>query len=131
MSVLSIGVYGLAFGGWASNNKYSLLGGLRASAQLVCYELCARRSRSSLVVMMSGSVERTRARSILRGSSAPDQARVEHLRRREHLARCLPAACSAFTMLFICALAENNRLPFDLPECEAELVGGYHTEYSS
>ena len=122
MSVLSVAVYGLAFGGWASNSKYSLLGGLRASAQVISYELALGLSIIS-VLMFAGTVDpqeivRNQVKSgwnILGGGNP-------------WLAIC---GLVSFILFFVSALAENNRLPFDLPECEAELVGGYHTEYSS
>jgi NADH-quinone oxidoreductase subunit H len=130
MSVLSIAVYGLAFGGWASNNKYSLLGGLRASAQLVSYELALALSIIAVLMMTAGYKDE------LLGTLDP-RAIVE--RQIEHGWNIigggnwwlLPSGLIGFILFFISALAENNRLPFDLPECEAELVGGYHTEYSS
>jgi NADH-quinone oxidoreductase subunit H len=130
MSVLSIAVYGLAFGGWASNNKYSLLGGLRASAQLVSYELALSLSIIAVLMMSAGHPD-TRL-----GTLDP---RVIVQRQIEHgwnivgggNLKLLPAGLLGFLLFFVSALAENNRLPFDLPECEAELVGGYHTEYSS
>ena len=122
MSVLSVAVYGLAFGGWASNSKYSLLGGLRASAQLISYELALALSIVT-AVMLSESID---PQAIVRrqvengwnvfGGGNP---------------WLLPSGIVAFVLFFVSALAENNRLPFDLPECEAELVGGYHTEYSA
>ncbi len=130
MSVLSIAVYGLAFGGWASNNKFSLLGGLRASAQLVSYELALGLSIIAVLMMSAGHKDE------LLGTLDP-RAIVE--RQIEHgwniigggnIWLALPGMLG-FILFFISALAENNRLPFDLPECEAELVGGYHTEYSS
>jgi NADH-quinone oxidoreductase subunit H len=122
MSVLSVGVYGITLGGWASNNKYSLLGALRASAQLISYELTLGLT-ILLVVMMTGSLD--------------PQVIVAH--QIEHGWNIfgggnpwlLPTGLLATLMFFICALAENNRLPFDLAESEAELVGGFHTEYSA
>ena len=130
MSVLSVAVYGLAFGGWASNNKYSLLGGLRASAQLVSYELALGLSIIA-VLMMSGGYP-------TEGFGTLDPRAIV-ARQIEHGWNLfgggnwwlLPSGLFGFILFFISALAENNRLPFDLPECEAELVGGYHTEYSS
>jgi NADH-quinone oxidoreductase subunit H len=130
MSVLSIAVYGLAFGGWASNNKYSLLGGLRASAQLVSYELALGLSIIAVLMMSAGNPD------TLLGTLDP---RVIVQRQIEHGWNIvgggnlwlLPSGILGFILFFVSALAENNRLPFDLPECEAELVGGYHTEYSS
>jgi NADH-quinone oxidoreductase subunit H len=122
MSVLSIAVYGLAFGGWASNNKWSLLGGLRSSAQMISYELTLGLTIIT-AIMMSGSidpvtiVERQAERGWnIIGGGSPLLA---------------PFGVVAAILFYVASLAENNRLPFDLPECEAELVGGYHTEYSS
>jgi NADH-quinone oxidoreductase subunit H len=130
MSVLSIAVYGLAFGGWSSNNKYSLLGGLRASAQLVSYELALGLSIIAALMISAGHPDETL------GTLDPRvivQRQVEHgwnILGGGNLALAL-SGLLGFILFFISALAENNRLPFDLPECEAELVGGYHTEYSS
>jgi NADH-quinone oxidoreductase subunit H len=122
MSVLSIGVYGIAFGGWASNSKYSLLGGLRSSAQMISYELTLGLTLISLI-MISGSVD-------------PVEIVQKQARHGWNVVGggawyFLPSGLLALLMLYIAGLAENNRLPFDLPECESELVGGYHTEYSS
>jgi NADH-quinone oxidoreductase subunit H len=122
MSVLSVGVYGIALGGWASNNKYSLLGSLRASAQLISYELSLGLTLL-LAVMMTGSIDP-------QGMVA---YQIEHgwtVFGNGSLLR-LPLGIVGFLMMYTCSLAENNRLPFDMAECEAELVGGYHTEYSS
>ncbi len=129
MSVLSVAVYGLAFGGWASNNKWSLIGGMRASAQLVSYELSLGLSILA-VLMLSGAMDP-------KGGTVDPRELVQ--RQADHGWNIfgggnpwlLPAGLGGFLLFFISALAENNRLPFDLPECEAELVGGYHTEYSS
>ena len=122
MSVLSIGVYGIAFGGWASNSKYSLLGGLRSSAQMISYELTLGLTLISLI-MISGTVDPV--------DMVKDQARHGWNVLGGGAWYFLPSGLLAFLMLYIAGLAENNRLPFDLPECESELVGGYHTEYSS
>jgi NADH-quinone oxidoreductase subunit H len=122
MSVMSIGVYGIAFGGWASHSKYSLLGGLRSSAQMISYELTLGLA-ILLAVMLSGSVDLREV--VLRqanlgwnviGGGNPWLA---------------PFGIVGAILFYAASLAENNRLPFDLPECEAELVAGYHTEYSS
>ena len=123
MSVLSVAVYGLAFGGWASNNKFSLMGGLRASAQLISYELALGLSIIT-VLMFSGSID---PRKIVEQQTHGLMS--WNVFGGGNLALLLPGLL-AFILFFISALAENNRLPFDLPECEAELVGGYHTEYS-
>lgn len=111
--VVSIGVYGIMIGGWASNNKYSLLGAIRASSQMISYEIAMGLSVIALV-MTTGT-----------------------LSAREIVAQQDAGYCNfvyqplGFVIFLICALAETNRAPFDLPECETELVGGYHTEYSS
>jgi NADH-quinone oxidoreductase subunit H len=122
MSVLSVGVYGITLGGWASDNKYSLLGSLRAAAQLISYELSLGLS-ILIVVMMAESVDpqvivykqATEGWNIFGGGSP----------------YLVPSGLLGFIILFTCMLAENNRLPFDMAECEAELVGGFLTEYSA
>jgi NADH-quinone oxidoreductase subunit H len=127
MSVLSVAVYGIAFGGWASNNKFSLLGGLRASAQLISYELALGLSILTVILLTAAVAPE--------GTLNPQ----EIVRRQMGIWNIFgggnpllaPFAMLTFLLFFISALAENNRVPFDLPECEAELVGGYHTEYSS
>lgn len=117
--VVSIGVYGVMIGGWASNNKYSLLGALRASSQMISYEVAMGISVVTLI-MVTGSL------------STSEIAQQQHGFYNGHwLTWNFFKAPLAFFIFFICALAETNRAPFDLPECETELVGGYHTEYSS
>jgi len=111
--VVSIGVYGIMIGGWASNNKYSLLGAVRASSQMISYELAMGLSIISLV-MMTGTLS-------VREITAQQASWHWNVLYQ-------PFACFLF---IVCAFAETNRAPFDLPECETELVGGYHTEYSS
>lgn len=113
MGFLSIGIYGIMIGGWASNNKYSLFGAIRASSQMISYELAMGLSIIA-IVMMTGSLS---LRTI-----ADSQAGFAWNVFYQPL---------GFIIFFTCALAECNRAPFDLPECETELVGGYHTEYSS
>lgn len=111
--VLSVGVYGIMIGGWASNNKYSLLGAMRASSQMISYEVAMGISIIALI-MTTGTL------------SLGEIAAQQHGWHWNILVQPLGAL-----IFIICAFAETNRAPFDLPECETELVGGYHTEYSS
>jgi NADH-quinone oxidoreductase subunit H len=111
--VVSIGVYGIMIGGWASNNKYSLYGAIRASSQMISYELAMGISAIT-IVMLTGSL------------SLNDIVQSQHGMNWNIFYQPL-----AFFIFFITSLAELNRAPFDLPECESELIGGYHTEYSS
>lgn len=118
LSITSLGVYGLTLAGWASNNKYSLLGGLRSSAQMISYELSMGLSIIG-VLMVSGTL---RLDQIV-------------LHQTSYLGGWLPAwniflQPVAFITFAVAAFAETNRLPFDLPEAEPELVAGYHTEYT-
>lgn len=112
-AILSIGVYGIMIGGWSSNNKYALLGSVRASSQMISYEL-AMSLAIITIVMMTGSLS-------LREIVAQQQGFNWNIFYQP----------LGFLIFLICAFAETNRAPFDLPECETELVGGYHTEYSS
>ncbi len=114
--VVSIGVYGIMIGGWASNNKFSLLGALRASAQMISYEVAMGFSIIALV-MMTGTISLGEITKLQAGGDWNMWNIVYQ-----------PLG---FLIFLICAFAETNRAPFDLPECETELVGGYHTEYSS
>ncbi len=112
-AMVSIGVYGIMLGGWASNNKFALLGAVRAAAQMVSYELGMGLSIVALVMLtgtlsLSGIVEN----QIAHGWGIIQQP-------------------LGFIIFLVCAFAETNRAPFDMPECETELVGGYHTEFSS
>lgn len=113
LAITSIGVYGIILGGWSSNNKYSLLGGLRSAAQLVSYEVPMGLSLVSVLLM-------TRSLSL-----------VEIVKRQEstHLWFVFPGLV-AFFIYFVSGVAETNRNPFDLPEAESELVSGFNTEYS-
>jgi NADH-quinone oxidoreductase subunit H len=119
-AVTSLAVYGIILGGWSSNNKYSALGSLRSSAQVVSYEVPLGLSILG-VGLLSSSFNLD---IIIRQQTTTPGA----LGIFGWYIWCQPLACLIF---FAAALAESNRLPFDLPECEQELVGGYHTEYSA
>jgi NADH-quinone oxidoreductase subunit H len=112
LALSSLGVYAITLGGWASNNKYALLGGLRSSAQMISYELAMGLSTVG-VLMLAGSL-----------------SLVDIVRAQQHMWFVVFQPV-AFAIFMITALAETNRAPFDLPEAEGELVGGFHTEYSS
>jgi NADH-quinone oxidoreductase subunit H len=122
-AISSLGVYGVALAGWASNSKYPLLGGLRSSAQMVSYELSLTLSVVG-VLLMAGSFS-------LRDIIQHQQGWTWHFLPRWNLfAGPLPQILGFFCY-FVAAIAETNRAPFDLAEAEQELVGGFHTEYSS
>ncbi|MBK6755040.1 MAG: NADH-quinone oxidoreductase subunit NuoH [Flavobacteriales bacterium] len=112
-AMVSIGVYGIMLGGWASNNKYALLGAIRAASQMVSYELAMGMSIVALVIL-TGSLS-------LNDIVLQQQAGYWNIIYQP----------LGFLLFLVCAFAECNRAPFDLPECETEFVGGYHTEYSS
>ncbi len=127
LAITSIGVYGIALAGWSSNNKYSLMGGLRSSAQLISYELSLGLSLVG-VVLMSGTLDLYQI--------------VEHQSNRwgfgpvasivlQPLSWNIFLQPLGFLVYLISAIAETNRVPFDLPEAETELVAGFHTEYSA
>ena len=111
--IVSLGVYGIMIGGWASNNKFSLLGALRAASQAISYELAMGLCLIA-VLMMSGSL------------SLRDIVNQQHGGNWFVFKQPL-----AFIIFLVCAFAELNRAPFDMAECETELIGGYHTEFSS
>jgi len=118
-ALASVGVYGLVLAGWSSNNKFSLMGGIRSSAQVISYELSMGLSAIA-VFMASGSLRLTKV--------------VEYQASGTFLGflplwNCFPQVLGCIIFV-VSAFAETNRVPFDLPEAEAELVAGYHTEYS-
>jgi len=116
LGITSIGVYGIALAGWSSNNKYSLMGGLRASAQMISYELGLGLSLIG-VILLAGTL---------------DLAQVVELQSGWHGAHWfILFQPLGFVVYLTAAIAETNRVPFDLPEAETELVAGFHTEYSA
>ncbi|MGA8152005.1 MAG: NADH-quinone oxidoreductase subunit NuoH [Terriglobales bacterium] len=120
LGVTSLGVYGVALAGWSSNNKYSLLGGLRASAQMVSYEVALGLSLIG-VLIMAGSFS---LRDIVDAQAGTFWGFIPRW-------NIFQGQFVAFFIYLMAAYAETNRIPFDLPEAETELVAGYHTEYSS
>ena len=117
LAMTSISVYGVTLAGWSSNSKYSLLGGLRSSAQMISYELAMGAAALS-VVLLAGSLSLF---VIVESQNHPVAGIFAWNVFRNPV---------GFVIFAVCALAETNRAPFDLPEAEQELVGGYHTEYS-
>src|SRR5216684_3223757 len=113
LAIGSLGVYGIVLAGWSSNNKYALLGGLRASAQMISYEIAMGMSTVA-VLLVAGNVTLSQV-----------------IAQQQQGGWFIIPLTLAFIMFFISALAETNRLPFDLPEAEGELIAGYHTEYSA
>jgi len=113
LAISSLGVYGIMLGGWASNSKYPLLGSLRSAAQMVSYEVPFGFSIIG-VLMLSGTAS---------------MVGIVEAQQKAHLWYFVPQILGLF-IFFVSGVAETNRLPFDLPEAEAELVAGFHTEYS-
>jgi NADH-quinone oxidoreductase subunit H len=124
LAVSSLGVYGIVLAGYASNNKYSLMGGLRSSAQLISYELAMGMSLAA-AVLASGSLRMT---DMVHFQEGPWLGLVPKV---QNWLIMTPYGFVAALIFAICAIAETNRAPFDLPEAENELIAGYHTEYSS
>ena len=120
LGTTSMGVYGVALAGWASNSKYSLLGAMRASAQMISYEVSLGLSLVG-VLIMAGSLS---LRDIVEAQSGHFPGYIPHW-------NIFSGQFFAFFIYLISAYAETNRAPFDLPEAESELVAGYHTEYSA
>ena len=119
LGVVSLGVYGVMIGGWASNNKYSLLGAIRAASQNISYEISMGLSIIALL-MVTGTLS-------LREIAEQQHGFWSHGWFTWNIFK----QPLGFLLFIVCAFAETNRTPFDLPECETELIGGYHTEYSS
>lgn len=113
LGVLSLGVYGIMLGAWASNNKYSLMGGLRAASQIISYELPMGLVLIT-ILMMTGSLKLS-----------------DIVTQQQDSFWFVVLQPLGFLIFLICSFAETNRTPFDLPEAENELIGGYHSEYSS
>ncbi len=113
LAISSTGVYGIALAGWSSNNKYSLLGGLRASAQMISYEVAMGLSLIP-VILLAGSVSFT-----------------DIIQAQQQQGWFIFPLFLAFFIFLVSGFAETNRLPFDMPEAESELIAGYHTEYSA
>ncbi|MBK9152639.1 MAG: NADH-quinone oxidoreductase subunit NuoH [Chloracidobacterium sp.] len=115
LAITSVGVYGIALAGWSSNSKYSLMGGLRSSAQMISYELAMGASILG-VVMLAGTLD-------LNG--------IIYAQITSPFRWFIIPQIIGFVVFLIAAFAETNRVPFDLPEAETELVAGFHTEYSA
>jgi NADH-quinone oxidoreductase subunit H len=137
LAISSLGVYGIVLAGYASNNKYSLLGGLRSSAQLISYELAMVLALAG-VALATGSLRLTdmvRAQEMpwlsTAGAGVEGATLVGGIPYVQNWLLFTPYGLIAGVIFAICVVAETNRVPFDLPEAENELIAGYHTEYSS
>ncbi|MEM0939993.1 MAG: NADH-quinone oxidoreductase subunit NuoH [Bacteroidota bacterium] len=118
LAIVSLDVLGMLMAGWASNNKYSLYGAMRSVAQIVSYEIPLGLS-VLCVVIISGTLDLQKMSFLQQGNGFFGWNIMQH-----------PILIIPFVIFFVCGLAESNRTPFDLPESESELIGGYHTEYS-
>lgn len=125
LGVVSLGVYGIMIGGWASNNKYALLGAIRASSQMISYELAMGMSVVAILLMTNGSL------SLNDIVASQGEGKLYGFINVSGLNWNVFYQPVGFIIFLICAFAEANRTPFDLPESESELIGGFHTEYSS
>lgn len=126
LAISSLGVYGVVLGGYSANNKYSLMGGLRASAQLISYELAMGMSLAC-IVLATGSLKMTK---MVEDQSGPLWG-LQQTAWIQNWNILTPYGFIACVVFLVCMVAETNRAPFDLPEAENELIAGYHTEYSS
>lgn len=124
LAVSSLGVYGVVLAGYGSDNKYSLMGGLRASAQLISYELAMGMSLAA-IALISGSLRMT---DMVADQTKPLFGVVPFISNWNIFT---PWGLISAAIFLVCMVAETNRAPFDLPEAENELIAGYHTEYSS
>lgn len=124
VGMVSVGVYGMMIGGWASNNKYSLIGAIRASSQMISYELAMGLSLLS-IIMMSESLD------LMKIVTDQGSGKLWGIIEISGMNWNIFYQPLAFIIFLVAALAETNRHPFDLPECESELVNGYMTEYTS
>ncbi|MCZ2085507.1 MULTISPECIES: NADH-quinone oxidoreductase subunit NuoH [unclassified Kaistella] len=124
IAMVSIGVYGMMIGGWASNNKYSLIGAIRASSQMISYELAMGLSLLS-IILMAGSLD------LHYITSSQGVGKIWGFIPADGMNWNIFYQPLAFIIFFVAAMAETGRAPFDLPECESELVNGFMTEYSS
>jgi NADH-quinone oxidoreductase subunit H len=125
MGVVSLGVYGIMIGGWASNNKFALLGAIRASSQMISYELAMGMSVIAVLLMTNGSLS---LNNIVQSQGEGKLYGFINISGMNWNIFYQPVA---FIIFLVCSFAETNRTPFDLPESESELIGGFHTEYSS
>lgn len=118
LAIVSLDILGILMAGWASNNKYSLYGAMRSVAQIVSYEVPMGLSVLAVIIIV-GTLDLQEVSALQQGSGVLSWNLIRH-----------PVLIVPFLIFFIASLAESNRAPFDLPEAESELIGGFHTEYS-